>query len=64
MAMQLDLSNVKWPDKMDLRTASIFLDLSDMRVRTLVREGQLPGEKDDAGDWTFKKSDLQAYKSD
>jgi hypothetical protein len=63
MANQLDLSNVKWPEVMDLRTASIFLDLSEMRVRTLAREGGLPASKDDEGSWAFKKSDLTTYKN-
>ena len=60
---QLDLSNVKWPEVMDLRTASIFLDLSEMRVRTLAREGTLPAIKDDEGSWAFKKADLSTFKS-
>jgi hypothetical protein len=60
---QLDLSNIKWPDKMDLRTASIFLELSDMRVRTLAREETLPSTKDEEGNWVFALADLKAYKS-
>jgi hypothetical protein len=62
MAGTLDLSNVKWPEVMDLRTASFFLDLSEMRVRTLAREGGIPSSKDEEGNWAFKKADLQVYK--
>lgn len=60
--MSIDLSKVQFPDVMDLRTAAIFLNISEMRVRTLARTGELKSSKDD-GKWAFKKADLEAYKN-
>ena len=62
MTSQIDLSNVVFPDVMDLRTAAIYLGLSEMRVRTLAREEALPGEKDDSGAWQFIKDELDIFK--
>lgn len=58
----IDTSQIKFPDEMDLRTASIFLGISEMRVRTLARQKALPASKDENGKWVFKKSDLQTFK--
>jgi len=60
---ELDLSKVKFPDVMDLRTAAIYLGLSEMRVRTLAREGELAGTKTEDGRWAFAKADLDEFKS-
>lgn len=62
MASQIDLSNVVFPDVMDLRTAAIYLGLSEMRVRTLAREETLPGGKDESGTWQFTKNELDIFK--
>jgi hypothetical protein len=63
----IDLSNVKFPDKMDLRTAALFLNISEMRVRTLAREGTLKatktGGEGETKKWEFTKSDLEAFKA-
>lgn len=61
--MPLDLSTVKFPDPMDLQEAAIYLQLSDMRIRALAREGDLKGIKDVDGKWSFKKADLDAFKA-
>ena len=58
----LDISKIQFPDPMGLREASIFLELSDMRVRTLAREGALKGLKSDDGKWSFAQKDLIAYR--
>lgn len=63
MSNQIDLSKVQFPDQMDLRTAAIYLGLSEMRVRTLAREESLKAHKDDAGTWVFKRADLDAFKT-
>lgn len=60
---QIDLSKVQFPDNMDLRTASIFLGLSEMRVRALARDGSLVGSKDEGGAWVFAKKDLETFKA-
>jgi len=63
MSNTIDLSKVQFPDQMDLRTASIYLGLSEMRVRALARSEELPGAKDDAGAWVFAKADLDTFKA-
>lgn len=63
MSTQIDLSNVKFPDPMDLRTAALYLGISEMRIRTLAREGDVKGTKNDANQWLFTKAILDAYKS-
>lgn len=63
MANQIDLSKVSFPDVMDLRTAAIYLNLSEMRIRALARDGSLKASKDDHGMWEFHKADLDAFKS-
>jgi hypothetical protein len=59
----IDLSKVQFPDQMDLRTASIFLGLSEMRVRALARSEELPGSKDASGAWLFTKAELTTFKN-
>lgn len=60
--MALDLSKVVFPDPMGLREAALYLQISEMRVRTLAREGTLKGTKDDKNQWQFTKAVLDAYK--
>lgn len=62
MSTQIDLSNVVFPDVMDLRTASIYLGLSEMRVRALARDESLTATKDEGGAWQFARTDLDAFK--
>ena len=62
MTAQIDLGNVVFPDVMDLRTASIYLGLSEMRVRSLARDESLKASKDEGGVWQFAKADLDAFK--
>lgn len=59
----LDLSKVQFPDSMDLRTAAIFLGLSEMRIRSLVRDEKsgLKANKVE-NSWVFAKKDLEAYR--
>jgi len=61
--MSLDISNVKFPDPMSLREAALYLQISEMRVRTLAREGTLKGVKDDKNQWAFTKVVLDAFKA-
>ena len=62
MSQPLDLSQVKFPDQMDLRTASIFLELTSARVRTLARTGDIPSTKTEDGKWSFTKAALTKWK--
>lgn len=59
----IDLSNVVFPDEMDLRTASIYLGVSEMRVRTLARTGDIIGDKDEKNRWVFHRAILDEYKN-
>jgi hypothetical protein len=50
---------------MNLRLASVFLDLSEQRLRTLVRQGTIPGAaKNEEGAWAFTKQGLEQYKAE
>jgi hypothetical protein len=62
---QIDLSQIKFPDVMDLRTAALYLGVSEMRIRTLARDeaSGLKSTKDGAGKWQFTKKDLEAFKA-
>jgi hypothetical protein len=51
-----------FPDKMNLRLASVFIDMSEQRLRTLARENAIPGAaKDEGGNWVFTKEGLAEY---
>jgi len=64
MSNTVDLSNVKFPDVMDLRTAALYLGVSEMRVRTLARDGGIAGTKEEgSGKWLFTKLILDGYKN-
>jgi excisionase family DNA binding protein len=63
MSNSVDLSNVKFPEQMDLRTAALYLGVSEMRIRTLAHQGGLKGVKDDGGKWLFSKVTLDGYKA-
>jgi excisionase family DNA binding protein len=54
-------ANVVFPDVMDLRLASVYLSVSEGRIRTLLREGTIKSTKDDNGHWSVTKADLDAY---
>jgi hypothetical protein len=58
----MDQSKIKieFPEEMDLRFASLYLNMSDGRLRALVREEKIVGTKTDAG-WSFKKADLDKF---
>lgn len=60
----IDVSSIKFPKVMDLRTAAIYLEIGEMRVRTLARDEELPSHKNDAGHWRFNLEDLKAFKAD
>jgi hypothetical protein len=58
----LDLSSVPFPAVMELRDAAVYMRISEMRIRTLAREGALKGTKNaETGHWEFKKTDLDAF---
>ncbi len=60
----IDISQIDFPDIMDLRAAAVYLEVNEMRVRTLARDEELPGaHKTEAGHWRFVKSDLEEFKT-
>ena len=63
MSNTVDLSGVKFPEQMDLRTAALYLGVSEMRIRTLAREGELKGTKDEGNKWLFGKAVLDGFKA-
>ena len=60
MSAQVPGLEIKYPDTMNLRIAALFLNLSEGRLRALVREGKVVGEQVE-GVWSFKKADLEVY---
>jgi hypothetical protein len=63
MTNTIDLSKVSFPDTMDLRTAAIYLGSSEMRIRTLARDGSVNASKSETGQWLFAKADLDTFKA-
>lgn len=53
--------NIDYPDPMNLRLAALFIDVSEMRIRSLLREGKIKATKDGEGRWLVTKADLNAY---
>lgn len=60
--MPLDISQVKFPDQMNIREAALYLGVGEQRVRALNRGGELKGDNT-SGRLLFKKSDLDAFKT-
>lgn len=60
--MAIDLSKIQFPDSMNIREASLFLDLGEQRIRALVRTNVIKAD-DTTGRLMFKKTDLEAYKA-
>ena len=58
----IDVSQIKFPAVMDLRTAAIYLEIGEMRIRTLARDEDLASFKNDAGHWRFNLEDLKSFK--
>ncbi len=56
----MDIPKIDYPTEMNLRFASLFLNMSEGRLRALVREEKIVGTKTDDG-WMFKKADLEKY---
>jgi hypothetical protein len=57
------LAQTQFPDPMDLRIAALYLNVSEARMRTLLREGTVKSDKVD-GKWSIKRADLDTYKND
>lgn len=58
----IDISQIDFPKIMNLRTAAIFLEISESRVRTLAKDEELSSFKNEAGHWQFDKGDLTTFK--
>jgi hypothetical protein len=55
--------NIDYPDPMNLRLAALYADVSEMRIRALLREGKIKAAKDAEGRWSVTKADLDAYRA-
>jgi hypothetical protein len=51
---------IEFPPVMDLRIASLYLNMSEGRMRALVREEKIKGTKTEQG-WEFLKADLDVF---
>jgi len=51
---------IQFPDRMEARLAAVYADISEQRLRILVREGRLKAETVE-GHMTFTKANLDAY---
>lgn len=58
-----DKLGITFPEVMPLRLAALYADISEQRLRILVREGKIPGTPDEHNRWTVAKADLDAYLS-
>lgn len=61
--VEVDISQIDFPDEMSLRAAAIYLEISEMRVRTLAKDEDLKSFKNEAGHWRFAKEDLAEFKA-
>jgi hypothetical protein len=52
---------INFPDPMDLRMAALYIDVSETRMRSLLREGRIPAQKDESNRWVVTKADLDGY---
>jgi hypothetical protein len=59
----IDITKIQFPENMDLRSAALFLGLSEMRVRALARKGDIKATKNDDGHWVFSKAMLTQFKN-
>lgn len=49
-----------YSDEINSKTASEILGLTEMRTKTLAREGKLPCKKNDKGWWKFSRAEIEA----
>jgi len=61
MSEPLDLSQVNFPDVMNIRMASIFLNLSEARIRALIRSEEISATMVDKK-WTMSIKDLTVFR--
>jgi excisionase family DNA binding protein len=54
-------AGVEFPETMDLRLAAVYANVSESRMRNLLREETIPSVKDDGGKYVIQKSDLAAW---
>ena len=55
------LPEIEFPDPMGLRLAALYLDVSEMRIGALVREGRIEATKDERGRWLVTQAALDNY---
>lgn len=55
------LPEIDYPDPMGVRLAALYLNISEMRIGTLVREGRIPARKDEQGRWLINQEALDTY---
>lgn len=57
------MPKIEYPDPMNLRLAALYLDVSEMRMRALVREERIKAVKSEEGHWLVSKAAIDAYKA-
>lgn len=55
------MDNVNASVTFDLVTVAVHLRISPARVRTLLKEGKLEGEKNEANEWRFTLQNVKDY---
>jgi hypothetical protein len=58
-----DAPKIEYPNEMNLRFASLYINVSEGRMRALVREEKVKGTKTEEG-WIFQKADLDKYNAE
>jgi hypothetical protein len=56
--------DINFPDPMSLRLASLFVDISEQRLRTLIREGKIKATQDADGKYSVTKAALTDYQAE
>lgn len=52
---------IQFPNPMSLRLAAVYVDVSEQRLRILVREGKIVATQDERGQWWITRETLDAY---
>lgn len=55
------MPDIEFPELMNIRVAALYADLSEMRIRTLLREGRLKADKNEQGHWVISKTAIDEY---
>lgn len=56
--------DINFPEVMSLRLASLYADISEQRLRSLVREGKIKATQSEQGQWMVSKGEIERYNAE